>query len=234
MTLGRCERPSLCCFLLGFVTARDGWENMHIFSTSCLYRLCSFLIMLSEIRENVYTCSSATARLSGSYSIRYECVCVRASAPSFGDHATGMSAVAGILAALHRRSKTGDGDIVSTSLLRMGVFLNGQNITTRLTPKNLKRKDRLNDRSAAPNPLINKYKTKDGRFFWLLGFESDRHWPLMMEAIGTSESAKLDTFIVRSGEYPKERYIYRIYIIRKMKGNQGFWVMRGSRQVRSV
>lgn len=108
----------------------------------------------------------------------------RASAPSFGDHATAMSAVAGILAAVHRREKTGDGDIVSTSLLRMGVFLNGQNITTRLTPKNRQRKDRLNDRYSAPNPLINKYRTKDGRFFWLLGFESDRHWPLMMRAIG--------------------------------------------------
>ena len=44
-------------------------------------------------------------------------------APAFGDHATGMTAVGGIMAALWARQKTGKGEIVNTSLLRTGMYM---------------------------------------------------------------------------------------------------------------
>jgi crotonobetainyl-CoA:carnitine CoA-transferase CaiB-like acyl-CoA transferase len=42
----------------------------------------------------------------------------------FGDMTTSMAAVAGISAALHARNTTGKGQIVDTSLLRTGGWVN--------------------------------------------------------------------------------------------------------------
>ncbi len=33
------------------------------------------------------------------------------------------------------------------------------------------------DRRRIPNPLVNCYRSSDGRWFWLLGLQGDRHWP---------------------------------------------------------
>jgi crotonobetainyl-CoA:carnitine CoA-transferase CaiB-like acyl-CoA transferase len=42
-------------------------------------------------------------------------------APGFGDHTTALSAVGGILAALHAARESGRGSVVETSLLRTGM-----------------------------------------------------------------------------------------------------------------
>jgi hypothetical protein len=34
------------------------------------------------------------------------------------------------------------------------------------------------------NPLVNCYAAADSERFWLLGAESDRHWPRLLEGIG--------------------------------------------------
>jgi crotonobetainyl-CoA:carnitine CoA-transferase CaiB-like acyl-CoA transferase len=36
---------------------------------------------------------------------------------------------------------------------------------------------------APPNPLINAYTAGDGRRFWLLGLQADRHWPDILRAV---------------------------------------------------
>ena len=45
--------------------------------------------------------------------------------PGFGDHVTAISAVAGLLAALHERESTGRGRLVETSLIRAGTYAAG-------------------------------------------------------------------------------------------------------------
>jgi crotonobetainyl-CoA:carnitine CoA-transferase CaiB-like acyl-CoA transferase len=42
---------------------------------------------------------------------------------------------------------------------------------------------------APPNPLINAYTTGDGRKFWMLGLQGDRHWPDVLRAIDRQEWA---------------------------------------------
>lgn len=39
------------------------------------------------------------------------------------------------------------------------------------------------DRHHAVNPLINCYRDRDGRWFWLLLLQADRHWPDLIRAI---------------------------------------------------
>ena len=44
-------------------------------------------------------------------------------------------------------------------------------------------------RTTAPNPLIVDYEASDGKRFWLLGLEGDRHWPAVLRAVDRPELA---------------------------------------------
>jgi crotonobetainyl-CoA:carnitine CoA-transferase CaiB-like acyl-CoA transferase len=97
-----------------------------------------------------------------------------------GDHFTGMSAAGGVSAALFARERTGEGQLVSTSLLRAGAYQLGwdHNVTARLGTDVIPM-----PRSGPPNPLINGYKCGDGIWLWMLGMEGDRHWPNVVNAL---------------------------------------------------
>lgn len=104
-------------------------------------------------------------------------------ASGMGDTVTGIATVAGILAAIVYRERTGEGRFVSTSLLRAGTYCIGMDLATRLTLGRLAPTQR---RTAPPNPLLNPYAAGDGRWFWLIGAESERHWPKLLAATGDS------------------------------------------------
>ena len=108
-----------------------------------------------------------------------------------GDHVTGMTAVAGICAALLERSRTGRGQLVSTSLLRTGIWCLGRDLGIQL--RFGKHAPAL-PRTETMNPLMNPYRAADGRWFWLLGLEADRHWPGIVQAIGRPELEHDDRF----------------------------------------
>ena len=103
---------------------------------------------------------------------------------AMGDHTAGMTLAGGVSAALLARERTGRGQLVSTSLLRVGVYVLGwdTNAALRLgleaTPMT---------RSWTPNPVISAYRTKDERWFWLLGLQGQRHWPDLVRAIERPE-----------------------------------------------
>ena len=101
-----------------------------------------------------------------------------------GDHMTGLAAAGGVAAALYHRSNSGRGQLVSTSLLRLGAYMHGwdHNVTARLDTETVPY-----TRRRPPNPLINGYKCGDGRWIWLLGLEADRHWPQVVAALGKPE-----------------------------------------------
>jgi crotonobetainyl-CoA:carnitine CoA-transferase CaiB-like acyl-CoA transferase len=101
-----------------------------------------------------------------------------------GDHMTGCNAAAAISAALYRREKTGEGQRVATSLVRTGVYMMGWDYALEMrlgvhtTPY---------DRFHAPNPIINSFVAGDGRWFWLLLLQGDRHWPDLLRAVGRED-----------------------------------------------
>jgi crotonobetainyl-CoA:carnitine CoA-transferase CaiB-like acyl-CoA transferase len=43
------------------------------------------------------------------------------------------------------------------------------------------------DRKTMGNPAMNCYADRDGRFFWLVGLEGERHWPPLARAVGHPE-----------------------------------------------
>ena len=101
-----------------------------------------------------------------------------------GDHMTGLAAAGGVAAALYRREHSGEGQLVATSLLRLGAYMHGwdHNVTARLETET-----EPYTRTAPPNLLINGYRCGDGRWIWLLGMEADRHWPGLLRALGRTE-----------------------------------------------
>jgi crotonobetainyl-CoA:carnitine CoA-transferase CaiB-like acyl-CoA transferase len=110
-----------------------------------------------------------------------------------GDHMTGLAAAAGVSAALFDRARTGKGQRIATSLLRAGAYMYGwdHNVSARLDMD-----AEPVTRSRPPNPLLNGYRCGDGEWIWLLGLESDRHWPNVLAALdkpGWQHDPRFDT-----------------------------------------
>jgi len=103
---------------------------------------------------------------------------------AMGDHTAGMTLAGGIAAALLARTRTGRGQLVSTSLLRVGVYVLGwdTNATLRLGIEAAPM-----TRAWTPNPVISAYRTKDDKWFWLLGLQGQRHWPDLVRAVERPE-----------------------------------------------
>lgn len=101
-----------------------------------------------------------------------------------GDHTTAISIVSGICAALFERTRTGEGRLVHTSLLRTGVYVNGWDLSIR---EYFGKISATRPRTEMAAPIINSYMAGDGRGFWLLGLEQDRHWPTLVRALGAPE-----------------------------------------------
>jgi crotonobetainyl-CoA:carnitine CoA-transferase CaiB-like acyl-CoA transferase len=45
-------------------------------------------------------------------------------------------------------------------------------------------------RERAVNPAFNSYQDSEGRWFWLLGLEGDRHWPALVRAVERPDLAE--------------------------------------------
>ncbi len=101
-----------------------------------------------------------------------------------GDHGVAMAAAAGITAALYSRERDGNGQVVTTSLLRHGVYTIGFDLNVCLR---YGVGIGVATRDSMRNPVINSYQDRDGRWFWLIGLEGDRHWPGLARAVGHPE-----------------------------------------------
>jgi crotonobetainyl-CoA:carnitine CoA-transferase CaiB-like acyl-CoA transferase len=103
---------------------------------------------------------------------------------AMGDHQTGLAAAAMISAALLHRERTGEGQLVSTSLLRTAMYHVAADFNAKLMlgadPEHF-------DRRTAWNPLWNNYATADGRRIWLINPASDVAWPAFARMIGREE-----------------------------------------------
>ena len=101
-----------------------------------------------------------------------------------GDHGAGMVLAGAISAALFKRERTGKGQLVSTSLLRQGLYTLSFDLSLALR---LGVSPAVSDRSAMPNPAINCYRDRDGRWFWLVGLEGERHFAPLCRAVGRTD-----------------------------------------------
>ncbi len=108
-----------------------------------------------------------------------------------GDHMAGLAAAGAVSAALFARERTGVGQLVSVSLLRIGLYMLGWDVNMAVrtgvptTPMSV---------AAPPNPLISAYEAAGGARFWMLGLQADRHWPDVLRAVDRPEWATDERF----------------------------------------
>ncbi|NDE58674.1 MAG: CoA transferase [Acidimicrobiia bacterium] len=101
-----------------------------------------------------------------------------------GDHSTGVTFAGAISAALFSRERTGTGQMVTSSLLRQGVYTVGFDLNMVLS---WGRHPPINNRFEARNPSVNTYQSSDGKWFFVVGVEGDRHWPPLARVVGKPE-----------------------------------------------
>ena len=109
-----------------------------------------------------------------------------------GDHMTGNGAAGAICAALLARERSGRGQLVHLSLLRMGAYMMGWDLSLALR---LNTRIEPYDRYHAPNPLVVCFRAADDRWFWLLLLQGDRHWPDLCRAIGREDIQNDERFV---------------------------------------
>ncbi|ORV19683.1 CaiB/BaiF CoA transferase family protein [Mycobacterium celatum] len=101
-----------------------------------------------------------------------------------GDHTAGMTLAAAICAALIARTRTGAGQLVTTSLYRQGAYTVSFDLNTFLLTGH---QIAIGQRESMGNPCMNNYTAGDGRRFWIVGLEGERHWPPLCRAVGRPE-----------------------------------------------
>ncbi|HKD66340.1 MAG TPA: CoA transferase [Candidatus Binataceae bacterium] len=122
-------------------------------------------------------------------------------AGGIGDHNTAVAAVAGTCAALNARHMTGEGQLVATSLMRMGTYYLSSSMFTAL--RGIRTPPVTREKSF--NVAINCYRDSERKWFWLLGLQGDRAWPGLMRAIGRPELIGDTRFESHSKRYQHAR-----------------------------
>jgi crotonobetainyl-CoA:carnitine CoA-transferase CaiB-like acyl-CoA transferase len=90
-----------------------------------------------------------------------------------GDHSAGMTLAAAVSAALVARARTGVGQLVSTSLYRQGAYTVSFDLNTFLLTGHA---IAIGQRENMGNPCMNNYTAGDGKRFWIVGLDVERHW----------------------------------------------------------
>ena len=103
-----------------------------------------------------------------------ECAWPVGQTPALGDLHGGMTIAGGISAALLRRERTGVASVVDVSLLATAMWaMSPYVVASKLFDlAQIPRRPR----EESPNPIVNAYRTRDGRFVSLIMLESDRYW----------------------------------------------------------
>lgn len=113
--------------------------------------------------------------------------------PAFGDCISAAMLAGGVSAAIAQRAMTGHASVVDVSLLSTAMWSMQRGIT-QSTHDNVARYPR--PKSGLPNnPLVNSYKTADGRFVALCMLQEQRYWAQFCIAADRPDLAEDSRFI---------------------------------------
>jgi crotonobetainyl-CoA:carnitine CoA-transferase CaiB-like acyl-CoA transferase len=105
--------------------------------------------------------------------------------PGFGDHVTALATLSGLLAALHQRNRTGQGQLVEASLMRAGVYALSWDLSVQLRYGEVITAQPRHERLA---PTAGFFRTGDGRWLSILP-RSPTCFPALMGVVGRPDLA---------------------------------------------
>jgi crotonobetainyl-CoA:carnitine CoA-transferase CaiB-like acyl-CoA transferase len=115
---------------------------------------------------------------------------------AFGDRNGAVQLAFGMAGALYRRERTGQPSVVDVSLLATAMWTLASDVLSALQGNfRAAPPPGGNSRDKSPNPLVNPYRTKDGRFISLVFLQADRYWVDLCRAVGRPELAGDPRFV---------------------------------------
>jgi crotonobetainyl-CoA:carnitine CoA-transferase CaiB-like acyl-CoA transferase len=120
--------------------------------------------------------------------------------PAFGDLQGAIALAGGIAAALFERQRTGEGCVVDSSLMAVGMWaMHGSLVgSSMLGTDNIPSVGRFE----TTNPLVEVYRTADARFVALSMLQADRYWSPLCDVLGRPDLA-VDPRFVTMGQRRK-------------------------------
>lgn len=101
---------------------------------------------------------------------------------AFGDHSGSVALAFAIAGALFKRTFTGKGSVVETSLLHTAAWALSSDLTYSQAPGYKVHSDGVN-----PFPLMQNYATRDGRLIMLMLLDPRPHWPSFCRLVGLDD-----------------------------------------------
>ncbi len=115
---------------------------------------------------------------------------------AFGDCASAAMLAGGVAAAIAQRAITGKVSVVDVSLLGASMWLLQRGIT-QATIDNVPKYPRPK-REGGYNPLVNTYRTRDGRHVALCMLQAQRYWPQFCAVAGLAPDPRFETAALRT------------------------------------
>jgi crotonobetainyl-CoA:carnitine CoA-transferase CaiB-like acyl-CoA transferase len=101
-----------------------------------------------------------------------------------GDHVCALTTALGIVTALLGRTRTGQGHLVETSLLRTGTYVMSGDISRYLRMGEVQQTP---PRTSPVNPLNNFYQSAEGRWFFFMTRNKPHEWRAICDLCGQLE-----------------------------------------------
>jgi crotonobetainyl-CoA:carnitine CoA-transferase CaiB-like acyl-CoA transferase len=120
-----------------------------------------------------------------------------------GDHPTGLALLVAVLAALRERDRTGEGQVVESTLLRTGAWTIGLDVQTALVDRQQPNKRSRND---AFSPINTTYRCGDGRWL-ILSAQDQSRWARFCEAVGRPDLGGDERFSTAVGRYEHRAFL---------------------------
>lgn len=117
--------------------------------------------------------------------------------PAYGDTTSAAMLAGGVAAALAKRAMTGQTSVVDVSLLGASIWSMQRSIM-QANASGIRRLPKPK-RHELVNPLVNAYRTRDGRYLSLCMLQSQKYWAPLMELAGKPELAVDPRFATAEG-----------------------------------
>src|ERR1700722_19517499 len=130
------------------------------------------------------------------------------SVAGMGDHPCAMALYGAIVTALYKRTQTGKGSHVSSSLMANGIWANGILAQAKLCGAKFGER---RPRERALNAVTNHYKCKDGRWIILSLLNEERQWPALACCIGREDLITDPRFATKPGRHARSLELIKLF-----------------------
>ncbi|MGX9389671.1 CaiB/BaiF CoA transferase family protein [Nitrobacteraceae bacterium UC4446_H13] len=130
------------------------------------------------------------------------------SVAGMGDHPCAMALYSGIVTALYKREKTGQGSHVKSNLMANGVWASGVLAQAKLCGAQFQPR---RPREHALNAVTNHYRCRDGRWLILSLLNEEKQWPALARCLGREDLIADPRFATKADRHARSLELIKIF-----------------------